>query len=176
MKALIADVPRGKSYSVNDWCCGLMAVVSRLSVNALLPAISHGPDRDLTGSVLISGPRCTADVQIRVRRAIEHHPRARVSHGVGQTATFGIIRPNDHPVRTIGIAGLVKSRSRSRRKVRTHTKPDLSQLPTKRLPALTPVLPGRERLRCPVCGLKSEQSSPACGRSKRALAAKSLPM
>ena len=64
------------------------------------PAIPHGPDRDLTGCVLISGPRRTADVQIGVRRAIEHHPRARISHGVGQAATFGIVRPNDHPVRT----------------------------------------------------------------------------
>ena len=41
-------------------------------------AISHRPDRDLAGFVFISDPRRAADVQIGVRSAIEHHPRARV--------------------------------------------------------------------------------------------------
>lgn len=39
-------------------------------------------------------------MQICIRRSIEHHPRASIAHGVRQTITYGVVGPEDHPVRT----------------------------------------------------------------------------
>src|SRR5215813_5416481 len=64
------------------------------------PAISHRPDPHLTGLVLVTDPWRIADVQIGVRRAVEHLPRAGISNRVRKPAAVRIERPQDHPVRT----------------------------------------------------------------------------
>jgi len=69
-------------------------------VNLQLLAIPRDPDPSLTGSVLISDPRYSADVQTGVRSAIDHHPRAGVSDPCRAGSNVGITGPNDHRVRT----------------------------------------------------------------------------
>ncbi len=48
---------------------------------------------------LVTIPWRTADMQMRVRRAGEHHQRTCVAHDRRQTGRFRVERPDDHPVR-----------------------------------------------------------------------------